>query len=293
MRFQPAGHFTISIALHRVLMGVILRQLAEKNGGEIGLCVTIVVMYVNCHFPFRTNQLAFAGRFFQSAKELFRLLITGIRVLMLFCFRADQNFLTVAGGIMGMRPLCLITLLGMDVSIPLRKLANQLSVCIKAGSVVAMNQIVRLQALQFARSCVTLRGDDTIVLAGADDPNGTTEWADVEAMTASLRARYGDTFWLLLAHRNNLFSQYYCRLGADLTFSGHGHGGIWRLPFTDGLISPLREWFPSWTDGFYTCTEGDCDNAAVFVSRGLGNSPRVPRLFNRPEVAVVTLHTAP
>ena len=137
------------------------------------------------------------------------------------------------------------------------------------------------------------RGDDTIVLAGADDPNGTTEWADVEAMTDSLRARYGDTFWLLLAHRNNLFSQYYCRLGADLTFSGHGHGGIWRLPFTDGLISPLREWFPSWTDGFYTCTEGDCDSAAVFVSRGLGNSPRVPRLFNRPEVAVVTLHTAP
>ena len=137
------------------------------------------------------------------------------------------------------------------------------------------------------------RGGDTIVLAGADDPNGTTEWADVEAMTASLRARYGATFWLLLAHRNNLFSQYYCRLGADLTFSGHGHGGIWRLPFTDGLISPLREWFPSWTDGFYTCAEGDCDNAAVFVSRGLGNSPRVPRLFNRPEVAVVTLHTAP
>ena len=137
------------------------------------------------------------------------------------------------------------------------------------------------------------RGGDTIVLAGADDPNGTTEWAEVEAMTASLRAQYGDTFWLLLAHRNNLFSQYYCRLGADLTFSGHGHGGIWRLPFTDGLISPLREWFPSWTDGFYTCTEGDCDNAAVFVSRGLGNSPRVPRLFNRPEVAVVTLHTAP
>ena len=45
----------------------------------------------------------------------------------------------------------------------------------------------------------------------------------------------GDGFWLLMAHRNNLFDGEYCRLGADLVLSGHGHGGIWRLPFTDGL----------------------------------------------------------
>lgn len=140
---------------------------------------------------------------------------------------------------------------------------------------------------------VAQRGGDTIVLAGVDDPNGYADQKTPEELSSELHAEYGDPFWLLLAHRNDLFSQYYCRLDADLTLCGHGHGGIWRLPFTDGLISTNREWFPSWTDGFYTCTAGDCDNSAVFVSRGLGNSPRVPRLFNPPEVAVLTLHTAP
>ena len=85
----------------------------------------------------------------------------------------------------------------------------------------------------------------------------------------------------------------YCRLGADLTLCGHGHGGIWRLPFTDGLISTTMEWFPSWTNGFYTCSCNECDGSTVFVSRGLGNSPRIPRLFNRPEVAVITLENSP
>ena len=98
---------------------------------------------------------------------------------------------------------------------------------------------------------------------------------------------------MLLAHRNDHFSGDYCLLGADLTLSGHGHGGIWRFPFTDGLISTTKTLFPSWTDGFYTCTCGKCENAQVFVSRGLGNSPRIPRIGNRPEVAVLTLQSAP
>lgn len=137
------------------------------------------------------------------------------------------------------------------------------------------------------------RGGDTILLAGIEDPNGYADQKTPEALAAELYAAEGDPFWLLLAHRNNLFSGQYCLLGADLTLSGHGHGGIWRLPFTDGLISTAMEWLPSWTNGFYTCDCGACGGAQVFVSRGLGNSPRIPRLFNRPEVAVLTLETAP
>ena len=51
------------------------------------------------------------------------------------------------------------------------------------------------------------------------------------------------------------------------------------------------ELFPSYTNGLYTCDCGSCDGSTVFVHRGLGNSPRIPRLFNRPEVAVLTLKT--
>ena len=62
---------------------------------------------------------------------------------------------------------------------------------------------------------------------------------------------------------------YYCRLGADLTFSGHAHGGIWRLPFTDGLVDTNLHLLPSFTSGFYHCTDEDCEGAEVFVSLSL------------------------
>ena len=72
--------------------------------------------------------------------------------------------------------------------------------------------------------------------------------------------------------------------------SGHAHGGIIRLPFTDGLLSPARTFFPTWTSGVYTV--GD---ATLFVSRGLGNNTTPIsgfRLFNRPELAVLELRSA-
>lgn len=137
------------------------------------------------------------------------------------------------------------------------------------------------------------RNGDTLILAGIEDPLGYADQKKPEVLAAELYSQLDDPFWLLLAHRNNHFTGEYCLLGADLTLSGHGHGGVWRFPFTDGFISTTMELFPSWTDGFYTCYCGSCDNAQVFVSRGLGNSPRIPRICNRPEVAVLTLQSTP
>lgn len=137
------------------------------------------------------------------------------------------------------------------------------------------------------------RGGDVIYLAGIEDPNGYADQKTPQELAQELYQNETDPFWLLLAHRNNLFPGGYCLLEANLTLCGHGHGGIWRLPFTDGLISTTMELFPSYTDGFYRCDCGRCGGAQVFVSRGLGNSPRIPRLFNRPEVAVITLQSTP
>ena len=128
------------------------------------------------------------------------------------------------------------------------------------------------------------RGGDTVVLAGIDDPNGYADQKTPEELAAEVYAAYGDPFWMLLAHRNDHFESQYSLLGADLVLSGHGHGGIIRLPFTDGLISVERTLFPSYTAGFYEVEGND-----LFVSRGLGNSGPSFRLFNRPEVAVLTL----
>ena len=60
----------------------------------------------------------------------------------------------------------------------------------------------------------------------------------------------------------------------DLTVCGHAHGGIIRLPFTDGLIGPQREWFPDYTNGIYTETGGKLigirptDIAGLFYNEG-------------------------
>lgn len=128
------------------------------------------------------------------------------------------------------------------------------------------------------------RNGDTITLAGIDDPNGYADQKTPQQVAREVRDAAPEGFWLLLAHRNNLFESEYAALGADLTLSGHGHGGLWRLPFTDGLLGSGGTLLPSYTNGFYTCR-----GAEVFVSRGLGG---MVRLFNRPEVAVLTLRRA-
>ena len=70
------------------------------------------------------------------------------------------------------------------------------------------------------------RNGDTIVLAGIDDPNGYADQETPQELAQEVYAACGDPFWLLLAHRNDRFAREYSLLGADLTISGHGHGGI-------------------------------------------------------------------
>lgn len=128
------------------------------------------------------------------------------------------------------------------------------------------------------------RNGDTILLAGIDDPNGFAGQTTPEEVAEDVRSAAPEAFWLLLAHRNNYFEREYSYLGADLVISGHGHGGLIRLPFTDGLVSVERSLFPSYTAGFYEANGGK-----LFVSRGLGNSGRTFRLFNRPALVILTL----
>ncbi|MDE6280251.1 MAG: metallophosphoesterase [Oscillospiraceae bacterium] len=132
------------------------------------------------------------------------------------------------------------------------------------------------------------RNGAQIVLAGADDPNGYADQTTPEELYARIENNAPGLFTLLLAHRNDRFEQY-AAAGYDFVMSGHGHGGIVRLPFVGGLVGTNRQFFPKWTSGVYTL--GD---STLFVSRGLGNNT-VPfqgfRVFNRPELAVVTLKT--
>lgn len=131
------------------------------------------------------------------------------------------------------------------------------------------------------------RDGQTIILAGIDDPNGPYDQKTPAELAEEIRAAYGDPYILLLAHRNE-YHEVYSDCGFDLTLCGHVHGGIIRLPFTDGLIDNTRKrWFPTYTAGLYQLPGGE-----LMVSRGLGNGGMAFRLFNRPHLPVIVLRTA-
>jgi len=130
------------------------------------------------------------------------------------------------------------------------------------------------------------RGEDELYIGGIDDPlargyayNGK-EVVD-EQITKALGGVEG--FKILLSHRPEMFPVYVSK-GVDLTFSGHAHGGQIRLPFIGGLFAPGQGFFPKYTSGAFE------EKASVMVvSRGLGNSVMPLRIFNPPEVVVVTI----
>lgn len=90
------------------------------------------------------------------------------------------------------------------------------------------------------------------------------------------------SYRLLLAH-NPLYYPSYRDWGADLTFSGHIHGGIIRVPGIGGVLSPDLTFFPRY-DGGHFQEKG----RHLIVSRGLGNHFLL-RVFNPPELVTVTL----
>ena len=97
---------------------------------------------------------------------------------------------------------------------------------------------------------------------------------------------WGAEYTLLLSHRPELFACY-ATVGADLVFSGHAHGGQFRIPFLGGLFAPDQGFFPSYDAGLYTQ-----EPTNMLVSRGVGNSLFPFRVNNRPEIVVATLFNA-
>ncbi|MDY3250628.1 MAG: metallophosphoesterase [Candidatus Choladocola sp.] len=102
-----------------------------------------------------------------------------------------------------------------------------------------------------------------------------------EEMEQFLGRPEDDSFHLLLAH-NPCYFDAYASWGADLTLSGHLHGGIVRLPFLGGVISPQVRLFPKYDRGMYT--ESD---RKMIVSAGLGNHTINVRINNPPELIVI------
>lgn len=72
---------------------------------------------------------------------------------------------------------------------------------------------------------------------------------------------------------------------ADLYISGHTHGGVMRLPLVGGIVAPTQGLFPKYDYGQYLI-DGRLN---LIISSGLAGYNWIPRVFNKPEICVISL----
>lgn len=133
-----------------------------------------------------------------------------------------------------------------------------------------------------------MKGKDYINIYGIDIPlmyyRTKNKPSNInEIVNSSLNTCSSDEYNILLAH-NPLYFDEYAKYNVDLTLSGHVHGGMVRLPFIGGILSPERKFFPKYNSGVYSI-----NNKKLVVSRGMGHSKPGLRIFNMPEIVSITL----
>lgn len=132
---------------------------------------------------------------------------------------------------------------------------------------------------------------ESITLIGLKDPSFRTDYLFGDAASVTQYAlgelqNVSDGFTILFSHRPELFDTY-VEAGVDLVFSGHAHGGQFRLPLIGGLVAPNQGFFPKYDAGLFC--EG---KTTMIVSRGVGNSIIPFRINNPPEIVAVELKSA-
>lgn len=135
---------------------------------------------------------------------------------------------------------------------------------------------------------ININGID-LILAGVEDPDiipyerPQSNWYE-EVEEGLLNVGNKEGYKILLSHRPELID-FYNTLDVDMVLSGHAHGGQVRIPFIlNGLYAPHQGFFPKYAGGVY-----DHENYTHIVSRGASFNPKLPRIFNPPEVVSITI----
>jgi len=129
-------------------------------------------------------------------------------------------------------------------------------------------------------------GNQTICIGGLSSPCGRNQsysrwYTPIPDLPFLDRFSVQDGYKILLSHHPEYYPRYIRPRNIDLTLSGHAHGGQIRF-LGQGIFSPGQGLLPKYTSGLY-------DNRLV-VSRGLGNKPKLPRLFNPTQLIIIHLH---
>jgi uncharacterized protein len=117
-------------------------------------------------------------------------------------------------------------------------------------------------------------------IAGVDDI-----WEGLDDLAQTMARVPDGSPTILLAHEPDFADSACAWPSIVLQLSGHSHGGQVRVPIYGALIVPsYAQRYPM---GFYRVKE-----MALYTSRGIGLVAPPVRLNCRPEIALITLHTA-
>ncbi len=131
---------------------------------------------------------------------------------------------------------------------------------------------------------ITKDGETIRIIGIEDKSDEVIDNETVEQIKRTVQStRLENSFNILAYHRADMYPKLH-DLPVDLILSGHLHGGIVRLPFVGGVLGKNGEIFPQYTNGVYR----EMDTTMI-VSRGCDYNWRKMRVFNPPEVVMVTL----
>ena len=133
--------------------------------------------------------------------------------------------------------------------------------------------------------------NNKIIIAGIEDPDKriyeTSNYNQNDSMESAFRELDEIRLYkILIAHRPEMIENYK-RYSFDLVLSGHTHGGQVRIPYImNGLYAPHQGFFPKYAGGIYIH-----GNLTHIISRGLSVSPKLPRIFNPPELVIIIIES--
>ena len=153
------------------------------------------------------------------------------------------------------------------------------------GFTVLLNETSEIEIKGNLISVLGLDENQASFEAYSERKKGIFEYKDMKPYFDEFDLHGG--FKIVLSHFPENFEAVkelnYAQYDFDIQLSGHAHGGQFILPFIGPVFSPGQGLFPKYARG----TKGE--RPKLIISRGLGNSEFPLRLFNHPEINVITL----
>ena len=153
------------------------------------------------------------------------------------------------------------------------------------GFTVLLNELAETEINGNRITVLGLDENQASFEAYSERKKGIFEYKDMKPYFDALDLHEG--FKIVLSHFPENFEAVnelnYSQYDFDIQLSGHAHGGQFILPFIGPVYSPGQGLFPKYARG----TKGK--RPKLIISRGLGNSEFPLRLFNHPEINVITI----